>query len=922
MDLSRRSFVKLALAGAALDPPAGTAQSIAVPVLETVWIEWQISPLALDTFRPRFRWTLAAPPATRGLGQSAFHLVLSDEQETIVFDTARTAGTGMAFQPAQDLPLKSQRLYRYRLQVWDQDGTALAAATGSFATGLLTPANRRGQWLANGEDAAPRHAIEGRAQRVDKATPLPLFRKQLQIRKPVRLAHLCIAGLGQYQFWIDGEKISPDGLNGAWTHYDKRVLYDAYDVTAQLAAGEHRLGVALGNGFFNVEALEGRYSKIDGTFGRPQMWCQLRIAYADGSEEIVGSDGSWETCIGGTLYSSIYGGEDHDARLDDGRFGGGAWTPATVIKGPAGALEGSTFRPMAVRRVLAPASAAALRPGAVVYDFGLNHAGRPQLRFDNLQPGTVIRMVPAELLGEDGGADQQSMVGGKARGYRGIAFTYTARGGAGETWSPQFTYTGYRYLQVEGVDSARIEHVESHFLSADVATTGNFTCSDRRMEDIHRLIRQALLSNSASVLTDCPHREKLGWLEQIYLNAATALMNSGMVRIYEKMAADIRDAQEPDGKVPTIAPEFIKFLDRDGKDTRFRDSPEWGAALILGAWAVYRLHGDPGILRQNYEAMTRRAAYMETRLGKDGLIDYGLGDWYDIGPKNPGMAQLTSRKMTGTATYYAELTTLAGIARRLGTQHASLYAGKAGAIRQTMLDRLFDPARATFDTGSQTAQSMGLVLGLFPDAHRARALAVLVDDIRARRNHVSAGDIGFHYVVRALLDGGRSDVLYAMLTRTDKPAYLEQVSNGATALTEAWDSWREGSQNHFMLGHAEIWFYQGLGGLDLDCSRQAGAIALAPRAVEGIVDQAASYDSVFGRIGCRLRRDGRRWRLTAHIPPGQSATITLPGAVQEAVREGRTPLAQARGIGAIRTTGKATVLVAASGSYEFSWTIS
>jgi len=855
MDLSRRSFVKLALAGATLEPCAGTAQSIAVPALETVWIEWQSNPLALDTSRPRFRWTLAAPPATRGLGQSAFRLVISDEQETIVFDTARTVGTGMTFQPAQDLPLRSQHRYRYRLQVWDQDGTALAAATGSFATGLLTPANRRGQWLANGEYAAPRHAIEGRGQRVDKAAPLPLFRKQLQIRKPVRLAHLCIAGLGQYQFWIDGEKISPDGLNGAWTHYDKRVLYDAYDVTAQLVAGERRLGVALGNGFFNVEALDGRYSKIDGTFGRPQMWCQLRIVYADGSEEIVGSDGSWETCIGGTLYSSIYGGEDYDARLDDGRFGSGAWTPATVIKGPAGALEGSTFRPMVVRRVLAPASAAQLRPGAIVYDFGLNHAGRPQLRFDNLQPGTVIRMMPAELLGEDGGADQQSMVGGKARGYRGIAFTYTARGGAGETWSPQFTYTGYRYLQVEGVDSARIEHVESHFLSADVATTGNFTCSDRRMDHIHRLIRQALLSNSASVLTDCPHREKLGWLEQIYLNAATALMNSGMVRIHEKMAADIRDAQEPDGKVPTIAPEFIKFLDKDGRDTRFRDSPEWGAALILGAWAVYRLHGDSGILRQNYEAMTRRAAFMQTRLGKDGLIDYGLGDWYDIGPKNPGMAQLTSRKMTGTATYYAELTTLAGIARRLGTQHADLYAGKAGAIRKTMLDRLFDPARATFDTGSQTAQSMGLVLGLFPDTHRARALAVLVDDIRARRNHVSAGDIGFHYVVRALLDGGRSDVLYDMLTRTDKPAYLEQVSNGATALTEAWDSWREGSQNHFMLGHAEIWFYQGLGGLDLDCSR-------------------------------------------------------------------RTPLAQARGIGAIRTTGKATVLVAASGNYAFSWTVS
>lgn len=440
------------------------------------------------------------------------------------------------------------------------------------------------------------------------------------------------------------------------------------------------------------------------------------------------------------------------------------------------------------------------------------------------------------------------------------------------------------------------------------------------MEEIHHLIQQALLSNSASVLTDCPQREKLGWLEQIYLNAATAMMNSGMVRIYEKMAADIRDAQEADGKIPTIAPEYIKFLDKNGNDTRFRDSPEWGAALILGAWAVYQLHGDAGILQHNYEAMTRRLAFMETRLGNDGLIDYGLGDWYDIGPKNPGVAQLTSRKMTGTATYYAELTTLAAIARKLGTADADLYAGKASTLRQNMLDKLFSPSRSTFDSGSQSAQAMALVLGLLPDAHRAPALAVLVDDIRARQNHVTAGDIGFHYVVRALTDGARSDVLYDMLKRTDKPAYLEQVKNGATALTEAWDSWRAASQNHFMLGHAEIWFYQGLGGLDIDFSRQGGAISLAPQAVDGINDQAASYDSAFGRIACRLRRDGRRWQLSAHIPPGQAATITLPGANPATVREGATPLASAQGVGAIRRCGNATLLVAQSGSYAFSWT--
>jgi hypothetical protein len=917
---SRREFVKLMLAGTTLKPVAGTALTVSMPGVHKVLIEWQVQPLALDTFRPRFRWTLVAPPNARGVGQSAFQLVITGEQGVVVLDTARVNGDSMVFQPQQDLPLKSQHRYHYRLQIWDQSGNQLAAAEGSFMTGLLGLANQRGQWLANAADLEPRQAIEGRGEQVHQATPTPLFRKQIRIAKAVRHAHLCIAGLGQYQLWIDDQKISPDGLNGAWTHYHKRVLYDGYDVTAQLSAGSHRLGIALGNGFFNVEAVKGRYSKINGSFGRPQMWCQLRIVYTDGSEETIGSDSSWETAPSGTVYSSIYGGEDFDARLDDGRFGGNAWMPVTVIKGPAGTLEGSAYRPLVVLRSLAPNAALPRAQGGIVYDFGLNHSGRPFIRFKNLQQGSVVRLIPAELLAEDGSIDQRSMVGGgKEPGYRGIAFTYIARGGDSETWSPQFTYTGYRFLHVVGAEPAQIEHVESLFLSTGVSSTGSFSCSDRRMEDIHRLIYQALLSNSASVLTDCPHREKLGWLEQIYLNAATALMNSGMVGVYEKMAADMRDAQEPNGKIPTIAPEFIKFLDKNGNDTKFRDSPEWGAALILGAWAVYRLHGDLGILQQNYDAMTRRLAFLQTRQDKDGLINYGLGDWFDMGPNKAGVAQLTSLKMTGTATYYAELVTLSEIARKLGKADATRYAAQAARVRQNMNERLFDPARSTFDTGSQTAQSMGLVLGLFPEEHRARALMVLVDDIRAREYHVSAGDIGFHYVVRALTDGGRSDVLYDILKRSDKPSYLEQVRKGATALTEAWDGAHLSSQNHFMLGHAELWFYQGLGGLNLDFSQETGAITLAPQVVDGIVDQAASYDSVCGRISCRLRRSGRHWRLDVDIPPGQIATISLPQAHLDKVREGRTVLAKARGISDIRAVNKATMLSATSGRYQFNW---
>lgn len=916
MNFTKRDAAKLMLAAGAAGTLAGKAHAKAAASLGQVTVEWQTAPLALDTLRPRFKWTLIAPRRTRGLRQSAFRLTLTDEDNAPLFDTGRLNSSTMAWHPDSDLPLKPQTRYRYRLKVWDQDGQSLSAIGRPFATGILGTANAQGQWLAAKPDITPRHGIEGHWYHVDKPQPLPLFRKALRIQKPVRQAHLCVAGLGQYQLWIDGGKVSPDGLNGSWTSYDKRVLYDAYDVTDRLTAGDHWLGLALGNGFFNVETIDGRYSKFDGTFGRPQMWAQLRVRYSDGSEEIIASDATWQVRDSGTVYSSLYGGEDFDARLDDGRFDSGDWTQATLVKGPAGGLEGSTFRPMVLQSSLKPTSITT-RGRAIVYDFGLNHSGRPSLRLRNVAPGTVIRLLPAELLGDTGLADQQSMVGGKERGYRGIAFTYTARGGKSEEWTPQFTYTGYRYLQIEGVDAAHIERLESHFLSNDVAKVGAFSCSDKRIELVHGLIDQALLSNSASVLTDCPHREKLGWLEQIYLNGATAMMNRDMIGVYEKMMTDIRDAQEPSGMVPTIAPEFTRFIDKAGKDTRFRDSPEWGAALILGSWAAYSLHGDAEILSRNYPAMIRRMAYLETRLGVDGLLDYGLGDWYDIGPENPGAAQLTSRRMTGSATFYAELATLARIARKIGMPDDVRFAARADALKTTMQRALFDPVGSTFDTGSQTAQSMALVLGLFPEAHRQTAMQVLTDDIRARNNHVSAGDIGFHYLVRALTDGGRSDVLHNMLTRTDKPSYLDQIAKGATALTEGWDAWREGSQNHFMLGHAEIWFYQGLGGLNIDFGRDSDPVILAPQPVAGIDDQAAAYQCHLGLIACRLRRTGSRWSLNAEVPPGISAKIILP--TTTAVREGRTPLAAAKGVSSVQTTGAATSLIAESGTYDFSW---
>jgi len=907
MSLNRRAAAKLLLATGVATPLASQAATAATLRPDYPRVEWQVTPMAIDTRRPRFTWLLTpARPQLRGLTQTAFRLTLAaaDQPEALLYDTGKQVASHLRHQPAEALPLKPQTRYVWTLQVWDQADASSLPIRQTFITGLLDHDRMAGRWIAGEADTDDRfRALEGRWRPQPNPRPLPEFRAALPLMAQPLFAHLLVAGVGQYQLYLDDKRLSPNAMNGHWTQFDKRVTYDGYDLTPLLKAGEHHLRIALGNGFFNVESVEGRYSKLNTRFGQPQLWAQLRLVYADGRSVLIGTDRNWQTRDSGTVFSSLYGGEDYDARRDE------LWRPALEVQGPEGTLEAASFVPMKVQKTLAPVARTMPTPDTEVFDFGLNHSGKPRLRLRNTRAGEVISLYPSELLTADGLIDTQSM-GAKAKT---IAFRYICRGADEEIWEPQFTYTGYRYLQAEGARE-RIASLDSQFMYNDLPEIGDFQSTDRNLEQIHHLIRQALLSNFASVLTDCPHREKLGWLEQIYLNAETVMMNRDAITVYEKMMRDIGDSQTPEGMIPAIAPEYVAFVDQAGHNTAFRDSPEWAAALIMGTWYAYRLHGDPAILAQTYAAMKAYLAFMDTRLGADGLLDYGLGDWFDIGPQKPGKAQLTSRKMTGTATLVGDLRTFSHIARRLGRPEADTYAAKADRLTAVMQAHLFDASTSRFDSGSQCAQAMALVLGLLPEGHHDKALALLVDDIRAHEYHVTAGDIGFHYVVRALSDNGRADVLHALLTRTDKPAYLQQIANGATALTEAWDGARHASQNHFMLGHAEIWFWQGLGGIRLDLSADR-PLTLAPQAVAGVAGTSVTYRSVLGRIESRLLRKGQNLILEATVPAGATALVRLPATQQ--VREGGRPLAIGKGISAFRIVGEETWIEVGSGHYRF-----
>ncbi len=881
-------------------------------------------PIGLAAQDVVFAWKLqAVAEGARNLRQAAYRLVVADSAAAIarhrgdIWDSGRVA-SGVYWQIAYRGPLlHSGTTYYWAVEAWSAgSANGTWSSPAQFTTALLSPADIRAKWIA----AAPTAGLPGAEAGTAAGDPMPVFRHDFAVDKPLASALLYVSGLGQCEVRLDGENVTRTVLNPGWTDYRKTVLYNTYDVKAALRPGAHAFGVMLGNGMYNVQQRKGRYTKFTGSFGQPKLWLQLVLRYKDGTSRTVMTDGSWKTHAGPVVYSSTYGGEDFDARAlpagwDRPGFDTMGWSHAVEIAGPGGALQPQQAPPMVVAQVYRPIRVTTPRPGVTVYDLGENMSGWPAIRVRG-QAGATLRLLAGELLNPDGTVTQRSA---NAFPDDPVLFKYTLRGGAAETWHPRFSYYSFRYVQVTvtpaqpGAALPRVLQLAGEFVHDRVTVAGRFHSSDMLYNWIHTLIDRAVLSNLASVLTDCPSREKLGWLEQTYLNASTLMLNYDVTGLYEKMSRDIADAQLADGLVPSIAPEYVAFVDDKGRNTPFRDSPEWGSAAVLSPWALYRWTGDEQPLRSNYRVMQRYVAYLESRAAHH-LLNYGLGDWYDIGPKPPGESQLTSKTVTATGVYYEDLQAMAQIAALLGhPDDAAEYTSEAAAVRTAYNAKLFHAETNEYDRGSQTANAIPLALGIVPEGHRAAVLANLVADIHAHNNHVTAGDIGFHYVVRALTNAGRSGVLAAMMARTDAPSYGYQLAQGATTLTEAWNADRDSSQNHFMLGHGEEWFYRGLAGISVDMAKgPEDAITLAPSLLRSVHAASARYMSAMGEIALAWQRSGDTGLVVMTIPAGAQARVVLPAAKAWS-ENGRELSATASGGSA---KGK-VVMTLGSGHYRF-----
>jgi alpha-L-rhamnosidase len=418
-----------------------------------------------------------------------------------------------------------------------------------------------------------------------------------------------------------------------------------------------------------------------------------------------------------------------------------------------------------------------------------------------------------------------------------------------------------------------------------------------------------------SVVTDCPHREKLSWLEQDHLMGGSINANYNVYQLYKKLVHDMMDAQAPAGLVPDIAPEFVFF---DDNGFGFRDSPEWGSAAVIVPWLLYKWYGDEDILREAYPMMKKYVLYLKNK-SNNNILDFGLGDWYDYGPKGPGVAQLTPKALTATAIYYYDVQLLAQIAILLKQKNDMvLCQQQAAAISKAFNASFFNVQTKVFSTGSQTAMAMPLCVGLVAGKDKAAVMKNMVDSIIASGKKLTAGDIGFHYLVQALHDGGASQLIYDMNYRDDVPGYGYQLKKGATALTESWPALAEVSNNHLMLGHIMQWFYEGLGGIQQeDNSSGYKQIVIKPEVVGDISYVNANHQTLYGNIVSQWKKNNGIFELNAEIPVNTTAIIYLPTVDIKNIKEGGNPVSENKEINFAGIEKNKVMLKIGSGRYHF-----
>ncbi len=853
------------------------------------------NPVVISTLKPVFGWELNSE--RQGDFQTAYKLFVASEEALLsgskadIWISDKVKSNQSQLVKYDGKTLTPGKKYYWRVEVWDAKKRKVKSdKIGCFRLapdaekfnadwiGAITKANsnlpKGRKWhvpSAKGKSGSVVfNAIDTLALKSIQ------LRKDFKVDKKVSEAMLYISGLGHYILNLNGKRVGNSEFDPLWSDYDKTVYYSAYDVKELLVGGGNAVGVMLGNGFYNT--VSNRYAKLWVSFGPPTLLMQLQIVFEDGTKQTIKTDNTWKYSLSPVTFNDIFGGESYDATLEQNGwdvFGfneNANWMPVVLQEAPSGKLRPQTAPSVKVMTSYNPKKVNRISDGCYLLDMGQNLSGFPTIKVKGKR-GDKIKLTVGELLTKDGLVNQRSSGGP-------YYFEYTLKGEGEETWTPCFSYYGFQYIQIDGADLYKkeseaalpvITDIKSLFVHNSSERTGSFTSSNEIFNKAHDIIHYAVKSNFTGVFTDCPHREKLGWLEETHLNGHVLLYNYNLTSFIPKIVQDMKDAQYENGLVPSIAPEYVVF----GGD--FSDSPEWGIASIMVPWLYYEFYGDNRLIEQAYDMMKKYVDYLGTK-ADNGILDHGLGDWYDYGTHAAGYAKNSPISISATSHYYMAISYLVKSAEMLGKDvDAEVYKKLMIYVRKAYNDKFFNKETAQYATGSQFSNAVSIFLDLVEEEYRPKVLANLVADIKARGNRLTTGDVGNKYLFQTLAANGLNELMYEMNNHYEAPGYGYQIKYGVTTLTEQWDPKRGNSWNHFMMGQIDEWFFKSLAGIEADMTNPGFKhFYVKPVVLKDMTHVKANHKSLYGNISVDWTMKDNIFTLYVNVPVNTNATVKMP----------------------------------------------
>lgn len=738
--------------------------------------------------------------------------------------------------------------------------------------------------------------------------PASLLRKEFAVAKDVAKARLRATALGSYRFFINGTRVGNDVFTPDWTEYRKRVPYQTYDVTELVRRGDNALGALLGDGWY-ASALGWSMQRFAHGTPPQRLLAQLELTYADGSTEIITTDDTWKHGPSPILRSEIYAGENYDARLEqpgwsESTFDDAKWKRVITPQTSASIeLVTQASPPLRVTEDLTPKAITEPAPGVYVYDIGQNMVGWVRLRVSG-KPGDQVVMRFAEILKPDGHIYRDNLRRADAMD------TYTLNGKGVEIFEPHFTYHGFRYVEVTGYPGGKppLDAITGRVVHTDVPFVGEFTTSNDLVNQIWKNTMWGLRGNLYSVPTDCPQRdERLGWMGDAQAIWLTACFNMDVGAFTRKWIQDVIDGQSEIGGFPNVAPRVIETSD---------GAPAWGDAGVIVPYVSWLMHGDVQLIERAWPAMEKWMQFIHAenpdyiwlkRRGND------YGDWV---PAN----STTDKDLIATAYWAYDAQLMATMAKALGRKNEERkYDSLFNNIRNAFIKRFIKPD-GKIANGSQTCYVLALEFGLVPEDMKTSAVQHLVDDIKARGNHLSTGFLGSTYLMPVLSETGQHDTACTLLVNETFPSWGYMIRKGATTIWERWNGDTGdpsmNSYNHYCYGAVVDWMFRYLGGINPD-AESAGfkTFTINPMPDERVGAATTRYASMYGDIMTDWKLEGKKLRLKVVVPPNTTARVFIPARDAESVRD--------TGGGAVVAEGKSSfenhllLRNLTSGTYEF-----